>query len=227
MVEVGIASYLIPLLGGLWQRHRLPAPLRLLVLYSGLALAEGIYMRYLGLQGIRNLWVIHFFSPVEATLFFLMFSRWQMRATARVAMLLCIPLYIAVWGALHLTVEPISGFPAYSKPLESVLLVGAAAYTLVTRSRDLLGPITRHAWFWVSVPTLLYYSFVTLLNPLSSRLIDTNRDLVILAYQANVVMMVTANLLFARAMLCQTPHRSSGGSLLQPPSLASYSRLPS
>lgn len=226
IAHVGVYSYLIPLLAALYRRKVLTLPLRLLGLYAAAALAESIYMVYVASTGRHNLWVIHLFTPVEALLLLWMFSCWQLRESARTVMLICIPLYFAVWGTLHLTIESLADFPVYSKPVECMLLVGAAAYTLVTRSQNLLTPVTRHPWFWVSVGTVMYFSFVTVLNPIASMLMGRN-DLLIIAFEMNAAMGILANLLFAWALLCPTPHPSSGGSSSPLPSSAAFSRSPS
>jgi hypothetical protein len=142
------------------------------------------------------------------------------------AMLIAIPLYFAIWGVLHLTVEPLAAFPVYSKPVECMLLVGAAAYTLVTRSQTLLTPAIRHPWFLVSVGTMMYFSFVTVLQPMAQMLMGRN-DLLIIAFEMNAAMGILANFLFAWALLCPSPHPSSGGSFSPPPSSAAFSRPPS
>ena len=224
--QVGIYTYLVPLAAALYNHKALSKPLRLLGIYAGVAFAESLYMGHVAASGEYNLWVVHIFTPFEASLFLWMFSRWQLRESARMAMLIGIPLYAALWGTLHLTVEPLSDFPVYSKPVECMLLVGAAAYTIVTRSQNLLTPATRHPWFLVSVGTVLYFSFVTVLQPIAKLLMDRN-DLLLIAFEMNAIMGVLANFLFAWALLCPRPHPSSGGSSSPPPSSAAFSRHPS
>jgi hypothetical protein len=227
IAELGGYSYLLPAAAAVYRWGRLSTPLRLLAIYAALTLAESMWMWHLAHQNVNNLWMIHFFTPIEATLFLWMFASWQLREVARLTLLLCIPLYLIVWGMLHLTVESVTAFPHFTKPVECLLLVGAAAYTLVTRSQHLLVPIVRYSWFWVSVGTLLYFSFLTLLNPISNLLLESHRGLVIAAFEMNATMGILANLFFAWALLCKNPHPSSGGSSLPRPSSASFLRRPS
>ena len=224
--QVGVYTYLIPLAAALYNHQALSTPLRLLGIYAGAALAESVYMVYVASSGEYNLWVVHLFTPLEALLFLWMFSRWQLRESARMAMLIAIPSYFAVWGTLHLTVEAMSSFPVYSKPLECMLLVAAAAYTIVTRSQNLLTPATRHSWFLVSVGTMMYFSFVTVLQPVARILMGRN-DLLIVAFEMNAAMGILANLLFTWALLCPRPLPSSGGYSSRPPSSAAFSQPPS
>lgn len=224
--QIGSYTYLIPLVAALYNHRALSKPLRLLGIYAGATLAESLYMLYVASSGEYNLWVVHLFTPLEAFLFLWMFSQWQLRESARMAMLIAIPLYFAIWGVLHLTVEPLSAFPVYSKPVECMLLVGAAAYTLVTRSQTLLTPAIRHPWFLVSVGTMMYFSFVTVLQPMAQMLMGRH-DLLIIAFEMNAAMGILANFLFAWALLCPSPHPSSGGSFSPPPSSAAFSQPPS
>lgn len=214
------ASYAIPVLGALKGRPR-SLPLRLLAVYCFVALVESWVMIYLSGRDIRNVWMIHLFTPFEAAMFLWAFSRWQVRELARLTILLSIPMFLVLWAFLTLSTESLSDFPVYGKSAEAILIVAVAAYTLVIRASSLVGPLTRHPWFWVSLGTLVYFPFLAVLNPISSLLLPHSWDLVIGMFQVNAVLGASANLLFARAMLCHQPQLSSGGSSSLQPSLAS------
>jgi len=214
------ASFALPMLAA-WRGRPLPLPLRLLAIYLAVTFVESWVMIYLSAEGIRNLWMIHLYTPFEATMFLWMFSRWQVREMARLTMLLAIPMFLAMWAALTVTAESLGDFPVYGKTMAAILILAVAAWTLVSRSSRLLMPIGRYAWFWVCLGTLIYFPFVSLLNPVSRLLLPHSRDLVLAMFSINAVLGIGHNLLFSRAMLCQQPHLSSGGSSSPQPSLAS------
>lgn len=209
------------------RRRPLPLPLQLLVIYATVTLAESCLMAFFSSRDQRNMWMIHLFTPFEASMFLWMFSRWQVREVARLTVLLAIPMFLVFWSFLTVTAESLAEFPIYGKSVEAILLVAVAAWTLVTRSSKLLVPLTRYSWFWVCVGVLVYFPFLSALNPISRLLVTDHRDLVVAMFQVNAVLGTAANLLFAWAMLCQQPHPSSGGSSLRQPSLASSWRQPS
>lgn len=200
--SIYVASMALPPLAALWRWRSISFPLKLLAVYSTVALVESLIARHLALSGYRTLWMMHAFEPIEAALLLWMFSRWQVREVTRLTVLLVIPAYLIAWGALQLTVESFQRFPLYIATVQSLLLIAVAAHTLVTRSRTLMLPMVRFPWFWVSTGALLYFSYVTLLTPISRLLLPHSRNLVLIAYQINAVLGIVASLFFVRAMFC-------------------------
>ena len=216
---IGIASYLAPI-AAILRRRPASVPLRLIAVYCAVAFLESCIMGYIGSRGITNLWLIHLFTPFEATVFLWAFGRWQLRQASHTFIYALIPLFLVAWTGFAFRAESFSAFPKYVKSIECILLVAVAAFTLVTRSQSLVAPITHHDWFWVSVGTLIYFSFLSVLNPLSNQLLPHSRQLVLIMFDVNATLGAVANLLFARAMLCQQPQHSSGGFSSSQPSLA-------
>ena len=216
---IGILAYLVPV-GIAVRRRPLSFPLRLIAFYCAVAFAESCVMWYLADRSIRNLWLIHLFTPLEATIFLWAFGRWQLRETSRTTVYASIPLFLVLWGYFAYGSESFREFPRYVKSVECMLLVAVAAFTLVTRSRSLVTPVAGHGWFWVSIGTLIYFSFLSVLNPITNQLLPHSPALVLYMFDVNAALAALSSLLFARAMLCQQPHHSSGGFSSSRPSLA-------
>jgi hypothetical protein len=196
----------------LTRRQPLPAALRLLAIYSAIVFVEGLLMGYVSTLNIRNLWMIQLFAPFEATLFLLMFARWQVRETSRLTVLVSIPLFLLAWTVLMLTVEPFNDFSQYVKPVEFILLTMVAAFTLVTRSQHLTGSPMRQPWFWVGTGSLIYFGTAVALNPVSAALQVSHKHLILAAFETHAALDIFCYLLFTRAMLCQPPIRSGSSS---------------
>lgn len=195
--------------------------LRLVVLYSAVALVEGVVLGYLSSQNQRNLWLVHLFTPFEATVLLAAMSRWQLRELARLTVVLCIPAFLVLWAVLTVTTESLAEFPQYAKTVEAILLVAVAAYTLVTRSRNLIVPIMSQSWFWVTSGVLIYFSFLAILNPVANMLLQRRElGLMLWVFGVNAVLIIVHNLFFAWAIRCQQERTRSGGSSLPQSSLA-------
>lgn len=218
--DLAILSAALPVVAALRARA-LSLPLRLIAVYSAVAFVEGGVMWYSSMRNEQNLWLVHVFTPFEATVLLLAMSRWQLRELARLTVLLCIPAFLVLWGLLTVTTESLAEFPQYAKTAEAILLVAVAAYTLVARSRSLIVPIINQAWFWVTSGVLIYFSFLAILNPVANILLE-RRDyrLMLWVFGANALLIIVHNFLFAWAMRCQQERISSGGSSLPRPSLA-------
>lgn len=218
--DLAILSAALPVAAA-FRARPLSLPLRLVAIYSAVALIEGAVLWYSTAQNQRNLWLVHAFTPFEATVLLLAMSRWQLRELARLTVVLCIPAFLVLWAFLTVTTESLAAFPQYAKTAEAILLVAVAAYTLVTRSRRLVAPILSQSWFWVTSGVLIYFSFLAILNPVANLLLQRRElGLMLWVFGVNAVLIVVHNLLFARAMRCQQERASSGGSSLPRPSLA-------
>lgn len=187
------------------HRRVAAAPLRVIALYCGLGFVQSAYLIALSFQGTTNLWVIHLFVPVQATLFLWALSLWQARERERVMVMMIIPLFLVAWLALSLTVESLSALPRYVKVVEGLLVIAVASYTLVMRSQHITGPVTSYSWFWVSSALVMYLAFGAIIAPIGSLLLPRAPDLVIRIYLVNSVLLVICNLLFARAMFGAAP----------------------
>lgn len=210
---LAIFSFAIPSWAGLRAR-RLNLPLRLIVIYSAVALVEGLLMSYLGSRHQTNLWLIHIFAPFEASILLYALSRWQTRELAQLTVVLCIPAFLLLWGALTLTAESLAQFPQYVKTVESILLVAVSAYTLVSRSRSLVQPLAEQDWFWVCVGLIIYFSMLAVLNPVANLLLERDEMVLLMAvFEVNAALMILHNILFAWAIRCQQQQMNSGGSL--------------
>ena len=207
---IGSLTYAIPLIAAVRRGVRtLPAPLRIVAYYCAITLFEGCVMVSLALQGKRNLWLIHVFTPIEVILLLLAFSHWQVRESARTMILLTVPLFVVTWVFLIFSTDSPAGFPVYGRTLAALLILTVAAYTLLTQAQSAATFVSRLPWFWISVGILVYFPFLVLLNPISAALMD-RRDLILSLYQLNAVLMMGSNLFFRRAILCLR-HPSSGG----------------
>lgn len=196
-----VGSNALPWLAALVRRGRLPAELLALAIFSVLGTLESTSMAYLTNRGVRNLWMIHWFTPIEGSVFLWVLGRWQARELARMTVFLAIPLFVAGWAVLTVEAESLRAFPTYTSTLEGLLITVVAAYTLVTRSRTIAAPITRYDWFWVSSGLLLYFSYSTLLGVVSNGLLGYSRDLVLWAFTVNALLAVVMNVAIARAVL--------------------------
>lgn len=219
--KVAILSAVLPVAAAIRVRP-LSLPLKLVVLYSAVALVEGLVMWYLSSLNQRNLWMVHLFTPFEVTVLLLAMSRWQARELARLTVVLCIPAFLLLWGILTIRTESLAEFPQYAKSAEAILLVAVAAGTLVSRTRSLVAPILSQPWFWVTTGILIYFPFLAILNPVANELLQQQAfGPMLWVFSVNAALIILHNILFAWAIRCQQQQVSFGGSSLPRQSLAS------
>ncbi len=202
----GILFPIVPILAAWPRRHQLSVPLRWVVVYLIVTLAEELFMLYWSRHGRHNLWIINLYTPIEAFMLAMMYAGWQLRERWRFMIYLSLAGFVAFWVLMMFTIEGFDTFPKFSKPVEALLVITASAWTLVQRSRHAASPLTFHPWFWVSVGTLLYFAYLLLLNPVGMMLLNPRPDLFRLAYGINGVLTTIMYLFWLRAIfLVRTP----------------------
>jgi hypothetical protein len=198
---IGMFSALIPITAGWRRRKLLPSPLRWSLIYLIATLAEELVMLYWSRSGRSNIWIINVYTPIGAIFLGLMFAGWQQRERWRTVIHVVTGIFPVFWGVMMLTVENIHQFPPYTQPVQALLVMAAAAWTLVQRTRHTVSPLTRHSWFWVSVGALFYFAYILLLDPFSSLMLSSSPRLVVVAFEINGVLVTLMNLFWLRAML--------------------------
>ena len=203
---LGILFPVVPLCFAWPRRRNLSRPMRWMVVYLAATFLEDLFTVYWSRHGRPNLWVVNLYTPFETFILCMMFAGWQLRMRWRAAIYAGMVACIAFWGAVTFVVEGLHGFSRYTKPVEALLVVAIAAWTLVDRSRRTISPLTRHTWFWVSVGTMVYFAYLVMLDPFSyvfshTQLTDKYLRIWLLSYQINGVLTTIMYLFWLRAIL--------------------------
>ncbi len=208
--KVAGASFAIPVAAALATRVK-QAPLRIIAVYCVLGFLQSMALSLLSARGEHNLWLIHLFIPIQATMFLWALALWQTRERMRITVGMIVPLYLIVWIALTIRVESFDTFPRYVKIIEGLLIIAVAAYTLLTRLQHISGPVTSYPWFWVCSALVMYLSFGAIVNPVSSLLLPHAPDRVSFMSSVNAVLLIVCNLFFTRAMYAATVRAPADG----------------
>jgi hypothetical protein len=174
------------------------------LVWCAVLLAESGISYWLSWNGVHNLWLEYFFTPVTGATVLWALSFWQTSDLARLTMRLAIVPFLPVWAVLTIFFEDTSFFSRAADSVASLVGLSAAAYTLVARSRTATGDLLRQDWFWVSAGMALYLGTFSMIDPLSALLVGSDPVLMVRAYQFEAVLAVVAFLAIARGMTCTT-----------------------
>lgn len=201
------AGGLVPLAVAL-QRQRTPARLWIGIgfLINFLADLLGIW---LALHRTNNLWIDYFASPLIGAGVLMGLSYWQLSTPERVTIRLTIPVYIAVRLFVALRMEDLTTFSRFASPIDAVVLLTAALWTLLRRS---FGPATRpHAaadWFWACIGLAGYAIALAAYEP-AALLAGDDREALALIFTLRSILFMLAYLTIAWGMSRPwTPRRS-------------------
>jgi hypothetical protein len=186
----------------LLARKKLKPELKILGAYFVVCLIAGLFEILLASKGINNLWIFHYFTPIEYALLMFMFYSWNQRSPVGKLILYSIPIFIGLWlmGSFWLA-NPADTF-SYAYPVSEVLLVLVSSYTLIRIERLEKSSLLDMPEFWASSGTLIYFGGTIVWSSLNSPLLHTSLEIMRLAWSTQSVANILANLLYAGAFLC-------------------------
>ena len=211
LAYVGASSQLLPLLAAGIMRHGLRGPRAWVVAWCGVLLFSDLVQLILSRQDVNNLWVPYITTPMAGAAILWALSKWQDRQVPRLTLQAAIPLFLITWVLLVVLVEKPGTFSTAADPVYSLLGLGAAVYTLVSRSADEPEPLTRQDWFWICGGLSLYFGTASTLGPVAAFLLTEHPVLVIRAYEVKSATDVLAFLAIAKGITCQPSQPQASG----------------
>jgi hypothetical protein len=202
----------LPPLAALRYGGKLPPARRWLVAWSvALFIWDGASL-LLGLGRQKNLWLFYAVAPVVDCVMLWTLSLWQQHPVARLTYRSAIPIFIAVWAGLVVSIEQTDTFSMFAFPFEGVVLLVASLFTLLTRSLGEQEGVTSRDWFWAALGLSLYYAAGAALQPFARWLLAQQQsDLLRFAYETKAGVNIIAFVSIAIGMLCPLPPVHSGG----------------
>jgi len=158
----------------------------------------------------NNHFLSYIFTPFQGAAILWALSLYQVRPVARVAIRITIPIFVIAWALALLFIENSRNFSTIAEPVYSILALGTALYTLVTRSSDATEPVTRQDWFWICGGLALYFAALTVLLPLAAATVYSRPDITTRAYVVDTIVNILACLCLANGFLCSARSTPSG-----------------
>jgi len=206
LLHLAVAAEALPLVAAAVVRRGLGAGAARgwVLAWCGLLTAANVAQLWLGSRGVNNLWLSWVVNPVGGALVLWALSCWATRELPRLTMRLMIVAFLLVWAVLTLAFDQASTFSRAAEPLANLVCLGAAAYTLVARSRTAGGDLLRQDWMWVSAGMALYFGTLATRSPLSALLVSSDPALLVRAYELAAVLCIAALLAITRGVTCPT-----------------------
>lgn len=203
----------LPVLAAL-ARHRQIQGARLIIV-GWCLLLFGVDMLgwYIGRGlGLNNHFLSYIATPLQGATVLWALSLWQVKPVARLTLRLAIPPFLVSWIILTLLLEDTRNFSAVAEPVYSLLALGAALFTVLSRSSDEVSSLLEQDWFWICTGLALYFGALAVLTPLAAGFVNTNLELVSRAYVVRSIVTILAFVCISIGMLCPQsirPGRSS------------------
>lgn len=212
------ASQVTPLCTGYVRRSQLHGARFWVFVWVVISAVMNLIGWAMGRMHVNNHLITYVFTPLQGAAILWALSLWQTRPLAVLTTRIAIPCFLVAWALAVLFVESASNFSMFAEPIYSMLALGAAAYTLVSRSGDTVDPLPQQDWFWICGGLSLYFAALTVLLPLAATLVYSRPDIVVRAYNVHALVTTPAFLCIAIGFLCQASKPTLSGSISSPAS---------
>ena len=200
-------SQAVPLVAGVAAHRRLTSARVWIMFWCAVYLIMNLAGRYLGARGLNNHFLSYVALPVQCLGVMWALSLWQVRPTARLTLRLAVPAFLLAFIALTLLLEDPRNFSTIAEPVYSIVALGAAIATLLTRSPDETGPLLHQDWFWICCGLILHFGALAVLTPFAAHYLVTDPQLMNSAYVIRGYINTAAFVIIAIGISCPSPVR--------------------
>ena len=184
----------IPFVAGLTTYRKLQVEFKVLaILFIVMFLVEAhnLYQLY---NGQNNIWIYHFYFPVEYTALMYVFSVWQTNSLIKVLIRLSIPVLVII--SIIYTVQSPSLYVYDHLPMTIALPIylSISTYTLLNHYSQDKGNILKNPIFWVCA-ALILFSSCSLMHFVVRNMFSESKWIII--WTIHAVTNMAANLLYA------------------------------
>jgi hypothetical protein len=209
-VYASIGSQYLPLVAAAVRRRDLTRPRVFVLLWVVIYVLVNVAAVSLARRHINNHFLPAIVTPFQGIAILWALSLWQTRQVARLTIRLAIPCFLVAWAVFTFTIDDVRNFSVSAEPIYSMLALGVALFTLVSRGADATETLTRQDWFWICGGLAIHFAALAVVLPLAAGLNNSNPEVVIRAYYVRAVINVFAFICITIGFLCPKPLAPSG-----------------
>jgi hypothetical protein len=198
-----IAS-LIPLSVGVIRYRFLDRPMKILTLLCVLAVLSASAELTLGRLAVNNRFIANNYVPVEVLLITLVYFFSTSTAKYRRILIATYALFAIVWTVDKVLFDVPNETNSTMALVSRLFLFSISLLMISTASRDTKTALGDKPIFWVAAGVLLYSTGTFVVVGLGNRLLQLNVTLFVIAWHINWLLLIVANLLYTKGLLCKT-----------------------
>ena len=203
LVYFVVGSSFLAAMVALVRYHRLDTAAKALAWLCIANYCEGAVAYILSLRKIRNLELLNDYRPIELFLTACVFYFMVQSRTARRLLVLCTSIFVLVWIADKIFLDDPGHLNNRMALLSRVVAVTMSIASLYFGAKESETLFIERPLFWVGTAVLLYSSGTLLVLGLSNQLAFMNREIFIMAWQINWILLIMANLFYTKGLLCK------------------------
>lgn len=204
LLYVTNVTFLIPPVVGIHYWKTQNTPMKFFIVFCVYTLVHTATEIILGLKGINNLFLLHYYTLIEFESFCILFYlRITPNSILRQIIFLFGVLFFAIWMYDTIYLRDPMKFDDFVSSISQTLLI-VLSLVVFQQLVKTSPPITQYAIFWIALAVLLYSSGTIIISSMSNRLLEMGTEYFKIAWHLNWIFTIIANLFFARSFLCRT-----------------------
>jgi hypothetical protein len=196
-IESGVAVWVLYR----WKHSTVQQRLVSLLLVA--TLVSGIAELWMGLYGIRNLWVGHISTLIEYILILSTYHLWKPKMIDKRIIKIGIIAFIALWTVSKFTFEPFYRDDTYTSAIAKTIEIITSASVLFDVLGDSNVVVKTDARVWISSGIIIYASGTLFLFALFNMIVNTSPELIKTLWPINWILSIVFTLLLARGIWCR------------------------
>lgn len=202
LTKISQASVLIPLITGLLFYRRLTKPFKIFVYYFLLAALVEIAASLAGVYLGNNLFLLHFFIPLEFAAFVYLYYQYFSAPTIRKGILYVSILFLGL-VIVTIILSGLNTHNSLARSFESIfLIILALSYFYQYFKSNSEVPVYTQPMFWLSSGILIYFSIDFFSFMLINQLIKRNIEMAYLSKMIHVFINIVAYVFYTISFRC-------------------------
>jgi hypothetical protein len=176
---------------------------RVIILLLVATPVSAITERWMGLNGIRNLWVSQIFTLIEYILILSVCYLWKPQKTDKRIIIVGMIAFIVLWIISKFTLEPLYRADSYTSAIAKTIEIITAAWVLFDVLGDSDTVVKTDARVWISSGIIIYAAGTLFLFSLFNMMLNTSPELIKTLWPINWILSIVTTLLLARGVWCR------------------------
>jgi len=178
--------------------------MKILTLLCVLAVLSASAELTLGRLAVNNRFIANNYVPVEVLLITLVYFFSTSTAKYRRILIATYALFAIVWTVDKVLFDVPNETNSTMALVSRLFLFSISLLMISTASRDTKTALGDKPIFWVAAGVLLYSTGTFVVVGLGNRLLQLNVTLFVIAWHINWLLLIVANLLYTKGLLCKT-----------------------
>ena len=202
--QIHAVSFLIPAAAGIKRFSKLSRAMRLLTVLCVLACIDIAVQLLVAWGGMRNYFLSDYYRVIEVSLLCVVFYLSTASKGTRIVLRVLGILFVVIWVLDMVFFRDPDHINSGMAMISRTFLIVMALVTLQSAIKDEKSHLLERPVFWVVMGVVLYSSGTLLVVGLSNQLLDLGVPYFVVAWHINWSLLIIANLLYTKGMLCKS-----------------------